>query len=147
MPQDRLFGYWISVHDETSARDAVRMAGLPILLLGVNAIITFVMAGANAAPSLVAWITGAVGVLLIVMAFRIRSGHAAWIPVAFLLYGTFFAATLVNAAMALQSGDAGRMNGAALLINWVIPILCLIFTIGGLRGWRWLMNHKVRMTL
>ncbi|WP_041527064.1 hypothetical protein [Paracoccus aminophilus] len=37
MSGDRFFGFWISVRDESKARYAVQMAGLPVLTLGANA--------------------------------------------------------------------------------------------------------------
>ncbi|WP_185968462.1 hypothetical protein [Paracoccus sp. M683] len=44
MSGPKLFGYWIAVKDAASAKEAVRMSGLPVLLMGANAALLALMA-------------------------------------------------------------------------------------------------------
>lgn len=48
----KLFGYWISSIDEDSAKEAVRMAGLPVLVMGANAAVVSLTTLVQTAPNL-----------------------------------------------------------------------------------------------
>ena len=70
----KLFGYWISSVDEESAKEAVKMAGLPVLVMGGNAALTALISLSQQTPdlTLASW-CAAISVLLIIVAFRIRA--------------------------------------------------------------------------
>lgn len=131
--------YWASVDDESSARDAVRMAGLPVLIMaateGLRAL-TQVIDGDQGAM----WVSAGFAALLTVVAFRLRSGHAAWVPLVFLLFAVMTGFRL----MQLVEGWNAAVIVIQLLTGWIIPLLCALLMIGGLRGWLWMRAHGIR---
>ena len=48
----KLFGYWISSVDEEGAREAIKMAGLPVLVMGGNAALTALISLSQQTPDL-----------------------------------------------------------------------------------------------
>jgi hypothetical protein len=129
-----LFGYWITIQDAASARYAVRMAGLPVLLIAANALLAaLIMAvtlatldapmGRNA--RIILGLLVAAGLALGSIAFALRAGRTALVP----------AATALNiAAFAVQ---------AMISPPWalIVPGLALLLALSGLRGWLWLRRH------
>ena len=125
MPTNR-FGFWIDVTDAATAREAVRMAGLPVLLIGASfglSALSGVMAPDPQYLSAAALATAAA--VLVVIAFAIRAGRAALVPVAV----TFCTVVLVARIALLPTALA------------IVPILALLLCISGLRGWLWLRRH------
>lgn len=142
MPEFRFFGYWSPVRDEASARQAVRMAGLPVLVMGWNAALLALVAAVQPAPDVTLLASSAaVACLLILLAFRIRAGHAAWVPVAMILFLAFLAATAGLSVIGGYLADGSGASTLQTLAGWIIPVLCLVLAVGGWRGWRWLRQH------
>ncbi len=122
------FGFWITVEDEASARYAVRMAGLPVLIIGV----LFVIGGLGSLDSmrgadpLTTWLTLGFGGAVILMAFGLRQGYAALVPIATAISGALIALRLATApAYAI-----------------ILPALILLLVVSGFRGWLWLRRNK-----
>ncbi|MDO5641810.1 MAG: hypothetical protein Q4G26_05400 [Paracoccus sp. (in: a-proteobacteria)] len=140
-----LFGYWPAIRDADSAIGATRMAGLPVLMMGANAALLALIAAMqpDLDPVLISGLAG-VGFLLALLAFRIRAGHAGWLPVVALLFLGFLGANLSLSYMEWQLAGQSQASGAGIVLRWIVPVICLILVIGGLRGWLWLRAHQIR---
>jgi hypothetical protein len=130
-----LFGYWITIQDAASARYAVRMAGLPVLLIAANALLAaMIMAmtlatldapmGRNALTIL--GLLVAAGIALGGIAFALRAGRAT---------------ALVPAATALSIAAFAVQAVASPPWMLIVPSLALLLALSGLRGWFWLRRH------
>ena len=132
----KLFGYWISSIDETSAKEAVKMAGLPILIMGANAalltLISLVKPGSDLTTTT---ISAAVALSLIILAFRIRAGNAAWMPIACILFIVFTATSAVSSYFIWKITGANHITGTQVVMSWVVPAICVVFTLAGFKGW------------
>lgn len=147
MSGPKFFGYWMPVADEAGARDAVRMSGLPVLLMGANAALLALVASAQPVPDPVVIASSAtIAALLILLAFRIRAGHAAWIPFALMLFAAFSGANLLFSYIGWRVAGKTPAASAQLLLGWVVPALCLILVAGGFRGWLWMRANKARLS-
>lgn len=136
--------YWAVVDDEPSARNAVRMAGLPVLLMGgVEAVAALTAAMETPADGNAALGSAAGAILLIALAFRLRGGHAGWVPLVVLIFMIMLALRLWVSIAAWNAAGQNGIAGAGLLIGWIIPLICLALMLGGLRGWLWLRAHRV----
>jgi hypothetical protein len=129
-----LFGYWITIDDDASARFAVRMAGLPVLLIAANTllaalILAVTLATLEAAIGPCTQITlgllVAAGLALGVIAFALRAGRTALVPLA----------TAISAAAFVVQAMVSPL--------WllIVPGLALLVSLSGLRGWSWLRRH------
>ncbi len=139
MTKRKLFGYWIVVDDEESAKAAVQMSGLPVLLLGANSALFALIALVQPNPNHTYIVSSAVfACLMILMAFRIRSGHARWVTIAFFLYIAFFGVNLFFFFVWWRVVGQSAVSAIQLVLGWIVPLICLALVFGGLRGWRWL---------
>lgn len=139
----KMFGYWTAVHDAPSASQAVRMAGLPVLIMGANAALLSLIGMVQQPPKVPIVIAfGLIGLLLIVIAFRIRSGHAGWVPLALILFAAFLGLRALGAWGLWSLAGQNRAMGVQIVFSWIIPIICLIFALSGLNGWRWLRANR-----
>ncbi|MEX3016088.1 hypothetical protein [Gymnodinialimonas hymeniacidonis] len=143
MSKTRFLGYWIVSHDEDSALEAVRMAGLPLLLMGFN-LLGLAILFLSLVPTFGPAILGLLGTAIacIIIAFRLREGHAAWVPIVALLFGAYI---IVNVAFTwLGATIAAAPSGALIATQWIIPLICLILVSAGIRGWLWLRSNGVK---
>ncbi|TRW97544.1 hypothetical protein FNJ84_08545 [Paracoccus sp. M683] len=85
-------------------------------------------------------------ILLIALAFRRRSGHAAWIHIALLLCAVFLDANALLSYIEWHLAGQTRIGIARLVAGWIVPIICLILAIGGFRGWRWMRANAVSLS-
>ena len=147
MSEPTFFGYWIPVIDEASARDAIRMSGLPILLMGANAALLALVTSVQPFPDTV-MIASAVAIAfsLILLAFRIRAGHAAWIPFALILFAAFLGVNLFSSYIGWQVAGQNTTVSGQILLGWIVPTICLILMVGGFRGWLWMRASKARLS-
>ncbi|RED45043.1 hypothetical protein [Aestuariispira insulae] len=129
-------GYWIPVIDQESAFAAVRMAGLPVLALGFYSLLAGLLSAVSPELSW-PWVMGysVIGLLFVLMAFRMRAGRAGWSPVAL---GLMVLLLLLNlAAVILIVTFKGWFNGTAgIVIALVFPVLFLVLALNGFIGWR-----------
>lgn len=148
MRAGRLFGFWLPVVDGPSALEAVRMGGLPVLLVGGNVLLGAVLEAVRPDPSpLVVAGCAVVAVLLVAVAFRIRSGHAAWLPVVAILVVAWFVLRLLLAFAAWQAVAGLAILRVKVVTDLIVPVLCLVLLVGGLRGWWWLRRRAMRLSL
>lgn len=139
------FGYWLKVHDQESAEQATRMAGLPSLLLGVifsiQMLIVLLRTGALAPQG---WVILGAGLLFIALGFWIRSGRFALMPVWVTLQLAILGSALAfNLYLATAPGGPDDIAGT--IVGTYLPILLVLLSIAGLRGWLWLWRNKVPM--
>jgi uncharacterized membrane protein len=147
MSQIKLFGYWLPVHDDASARDAVRMSGLPVLFMGANAAVFALMEAVQPAPSTSLLASSlAISCILILLAFRIRAGHAAWMPLVVILFVVFLAASAFLTYLGWHLTGRAQAGAIQAVFSWIIPIICLVLVVGGVRGWRWLNSHEGKLS-
>ncbi len=148
MPKAKFFGFWITVKDQASAAEAVRMAGLPSLIMGANAVLLGLMEIVQQAPNtfIAAWF-GFSGLLLVVISFRIRAGHGAWIPFVFVLFLAFFGAMTSAAARQWSELKAAPVLQTKLVTDWIVLLFCLALTVSGIMGWNWLRRNGGRLSL
>ncbi|MDT0683453.1 hypothetical protein RM543_12220 [Roseicyclus sp. F158] len=147
MSKSKLFGYWISLEDRASARNAVRMSGLPVLLMGANAALLALVSSVRPFPDMaVVSSAAAIAALLVLMAFRIRAGHAAWIPFASMLFIAFLGVSLFSSYIGWQVAGGNPTTGAQILLGWIIPAICLILMVSGLRGWFWMRQNTEKLS-
>ncbi len=124
-------GYWPRINGRDSALAAVRMAGLPVFLIGGTTLL-FVLIAWGAAASLgetLAYplqlvMAAGCGAALVILGLALRGGRTALVPVATGL-------TLLNAAATVL-----------LFAWWFAPVQALmaLLALSGLRGWWWLRN-------
>ena len=134
---------WPDVRDEVSARHAVRLSGLPVLLMGANAALLALITFARPSPNLVLLASStSIALLLILLVFRIRGGHDAWIPFTLVLYAAFMG------AHGFWSYFVWRLLGRTLVGDayGVVIFICLLLMVSGFRGWRWLRSRNVSVS-
>jgi hypothetical protein len=138
-----LFGYWPVIRDEASASSAAKMSGLPVLIFGLGLLIPSVidLLGNMGPLAVVNLLLGAVGVLLLVCAFRIRTGHHAWLP--FLMF-PMLGIMMVNLLAPLFASLTEEHT--TVWIGRAIGVLLVILALSGLRGWLWKRRNKIKMT-
>ena len=143
MTETKLFGYWLPVYDEDGARHAVRMAGPPALLMGANVALVALIFGIQPAPN-AGLITSLVAAacLLMLLALRIRGGHAAWIPFTVILFVVFLTANAFLTYLQWQVLGLALAGLGLSIVTWFIAIVCLALSVSGLRGWQWLKSHN-----
>jgi hypothetical protein len=138
------FGYWTPVQDETSARYAVRMSGLPVLVMAVNPSLAALTIAVQPEPNLpLIAALSLLAALLMLLAFRIRSGCAGWLPLVMLLFVLFLGAKALSFTAVLGVADIDPLNGTMLVMGWIIPLICTVLVFGGVRGWRWMVANGV----
>lgn len=141
MTKKRRFGYWTAIDDSESASEAVRMSGLPILIMGgAEGLHALIQSVPEYGDPRAMWVAIASATVLIVVAFRLRGGHAAWVPLVVLM----FAMAAVTRLTQLVGGGAAASIPSQQLTGWIIPVLCALLMIGGLRGWLWMHAHGAR---
>ena len=80
-----------------------------------------------------------------IVAFRLRGGHAGWVPLVVLGFVILLALRIAASIAAWNAaGRNGIAVGTELLVGWIIPLLCLTLMLGGLRGWLWLRANGIR---
>ncbi|AGT07523.1 hypothetical protein [Paracoccus aminophilus] len=84
-----------------------------------------------------------IAALLVFIAFRLRAGRAAWVPLAFLAILSFLAVELFTSFHLLQIVEPSRAFDLFILAKWVVPLFCLVLAFSGLRGWLWLRRNGV----
>ncbi|MGL4321346.1 MAG: hypothetical protein ACRCS3_10840 [Paracoccaceae bacterium] len=126
------FGPWARVTDVQGAELAVRMAGLPVFLIGLMSVLfagftllSVMASGLTITRPLPIALPLVAGIAQIALGLGLRAGKAALVPLATLL-------TLANTALTVAIGSV-----------WVLPLLAimLLVAISGLRGWWWLRKH------
>lgn len=142
MGGDKLFGFWIDIRDEGKARYAVRMAGLPLLVLGANAAVLGLDLAVKAPEMPMAVpVFAVIAVVLVLVAFRMRAGRAAWVPLALLAILSFLAVELFSSLHLLRMLEPSQSFDMILLAKWVVPLFCLALAFSGFRGWLWLRRN------
>lgn len=140
-------GYWAPIIDEQSARNAVKMAGLPLLVLALNAAVFAIALMLHANASV--WPIAAFGVLTFVflaMAFQLRSGRAAISPLAAAAYAAFLALLMWSTTRDVGAESELPIQFSIVLRNLFVPILTAVFAWRGVLGWRWLLVHRLLST-
>jgi lysylphosphatidylglycerol synthetase-like protein (DUF2156 family) len=139
----KLFGYWPVINNSDSASSAAKMSGLPVLFSGLSTIATvaYQISPTKIAADFLMWGSLGLGLLLLIVAFRIRAGHHAWLP--FVL----FPMLLVVLANTYETIGGNNLDVSKLSwLSHVIAILMVILTLRGLRGWFWKRRNKVGMS-
>jgi hypothetical protein len=133
----------MAIYDETSAQDAAKMAGLSCLMMGANGALLLLMSITDPDPDLgVVAILGGFSALMGALAFRIRAGFAAWVPIGFGLFIVCFLINMGVSYIAWQIGDAYiPFSGSLIVIQWLVPLFCLALSASGLRGWWWMRKN------
>jgi|GEM_PF-2862299 len=141
-------GYWAPITDEATARDAVKMGGLPILALGVSLIFLARTAFVSTTmPLALVALYLAAAAVFIVFAFRIRSGRAASLPyLAALFFGFVLVELVLSFVYPVGSVDLG-WSGFSIILNHLVTFLAAALAYRGLRGWRFLRRANVPMRL
>lgn len=117
------------------------MIGASVALQALISLSWPLMAGAAGPVQAVLSLT-LTAMLLILIAFRLRAGPAGWMPFVVLLFAASIRLAVVSAYSDWQM--AGWIARLQIGLRWVVPLICMIFVIGGARGWRWMRAHGVR---
>lgn len=135
--------------DEASAKDAVRMAGLPALAMGANLGLLTLLNAIRPVPvdPMMLVFSATTAVLLVLLVFRIGAGLAAWIPIVLILFAAFLGASGFSTYIGWPWAGLVPFGRAQLVVGWIVPIIGLIFAVGGLRGWRWMRANKAKVSL
>lgn len=143
----KLFGYWISSTDEDSAKEAVKMAGLPALVMGANAALVSLTTLFQATPNLtiVAW-CATIALLLIILAFRIRAGNSAWLPLVLVLFSAFLGASAFSSYIGWTAAGHEPISAAQIITGWIVPLICMVLVLAGFKGWLWLKTNGSKRT-
>jgi hypothetical protein len=139
-------GYFSAITDEATAREAVKMGGLPILALGVSMLFlarTSFTATTMPLSLLLAYVLPAL--VFIAFAFRIRSGRAASLPYLAAVFFCFAIAELVFSFI-YSAGSVGEgWAEISVLLTHVVTFLAAFLAYRGVRGWRYLKNAGLPM--
>lgn len=149
MSKTALFGYLSPVHDESSARYAIKMAGLPALFMAANAAILAMSVAVHPTPYLPVIVSATIlAMCLLLMSLRMRAGHAGWVPFVLLLFSAFIALKLflIYLELRIMKYTGTKLEIVLHLAGLIVPIICAIFILGGLRGWRWLRAHNAKIS-
>lgn len=143
----RLLGYWISSTDEDSAREAVKMGGLPVLVMGANAALTSLLAFFQTPQNLaiVTW-CAIIALLLIIIAFRIRAEKLAWVPFALVMFAVFLVVNAFFSYIVWKAAGGGLINAVQIMRGWIIPLICIFLALSGFKGWLWLKANGTKST-
>ena len=141
----KLFGYWISSTDEDSAKEVVKMAGLPALVMGANAALASLVALFQTTPNLtiVAW-SAIIALLLIILAFRIRAGRSAWLPLVLVLFSAFLVASAFSSYIVWTVAGKEPISAAQIITGWIVPLICMVLVVAGFKGWLWLRTNGAK---
>ena len=141
----KLFGYWISSTDEDSGKEAVKMAGLPALVMGANAALASLIALFQTTPNLtiVAW-SAIIALLLIILAFRIRAGRSAWLPLVLVLFSAFLVASAFSSYIVWTVAGKEPISAAQIITGWIVPLICMVLVVAGFKGWLWLRTNGAK---
>ncbi|MEE9454193.1 MAG: hypothetical protein V3V13_07415 [Paracoccaceae bacterium] len=141
-----IFGYWISVFDKESAETSARMAGLPVLILGINAGVFAcinILGATSTKPTAIASML--ISIILIIFAFRIRSARYASLPYLSALFLLFTIYNMGNDVYFYLYTSGFQLETVAIIIGWIVPVFASALSISGLRGWHWLKHNNIRM--
>lgn len=140
----KLFGYWISCVDEESAKEAIKMAGLPVLVMGGNAALTALIALSEQSPdlTLAGW-CAAISLPLIIIAFRIRAEKSGWMPSVLVLFAAFLGINVLTAYIALMDVGIVGISGVQIVTSWIVPLICSVLMAAGFKGWLWLRARRL----
>ncbi len=137
--------FWMQVKDENTAREATKMGGLPIFMMGINiAIISYNLSGLNFIVSLVLYFVSAV---FIIFSFRIRSGKVASLLALNIIFIVFLFLNLSLLIYLIYFHELLAVSRGAVLAGIPINILLLLFSISGIRGWLWLKRNNFEMSM
>ncbi|MFG5382942.1 hypothetical protein [Yoonia sp. R2-816] len=136
------FGFWLPVEDAASARQAVRMAGQPVLIMAVNALLVALSALVQVTPEFrVAAVAGTVAVGLAVIAFRMHAGNAGLVPIMVVLFVVFALLNMVLSVLGHSMTRGPQFPIAALALTWIVPVFAGALALSGLRGWLWMRRN------
>ena len=132
------------IDSRETALAAVKMAGLPIFLIGFGyGFLGFfaVLAAGNQPSSQTfgAIIQILLSIVLLVISFRLRRGLAGFVLPSFAITCANYGVALYNLIMPFSAINLGWLPIQILLL--IVPTIMLMFTIHGLRAWFWLRNH------
>jgi hypothetical protein len=139
-------GLWAPIISEETAREAVKMGGLPILALGAS-VIVLARTGFTATTIHLAVILAylIVGLIFIVFAFRIRKGRAASLPYLVAIFFCFSIAELFF-AFVFSAGSVGEgWAEISVILTHIVTFIAAFLAIKGLRGWWYLRKAGVPM--
>lgn len=135
----KLGGYWISCVDEGSAKAAIKMAGLPVLVMGGNAALAALIAFSQPSPNInLTACYAAISLPLFILAFRIRAEKSGWIPLVLVLFAAFVAIKALVDYISLVIVGGGVTSIVQVVISWIVALICCVLVIAGFKGWLWL---------
>lgn len=147
MSDTRFFGFWIIVRDETSAKEAIKMSGLPVLVMAANLMLITLIQSVQINPNYrVLMVLTILGCLLGGMAFRIRAGHSGWIPIVLVLFAIFIAGKAYSTAMQWSLSALMQVFKLQIMSSWIVPLFCAALVSAGLKGWIWQRKHGLRIS-
>ncbi|SEV96626.1 hypothetical protein SAMN04488515_0434 [Cognatiyoonia koreensis] len=125
---------WPRIETAQTARQAVRMAGLPVFLFGLAT----AFSGLTFSDPATMLTQLGIGVVLIVFGFALRSHVAGLAPLAALFVIGSFAWSLWSAGAVLWLGLLYLPSLLLLLMMLLFMGVCTLFVLSGVRGWWWL---------
>lgn len=145
---DMAIPFLAPIQNESSVKEAAKMGGLPVLMMGFNCLLISWSGSTKDSVSNVIFF-GVLGfaIILVLFSFRIRSGKIASLPNLSGLSTVFFCFSSIFLLFGniLQNGvAAGGMMSA---IGLVIPTMAMLLSVNGQRGWNWLRKNYRTMTL
>ncbi|MBG1232126.1 hypothetical protein F8B91_07245 [Aestuariivirga litoralis] len=135
------------VTDPASASEAIKLSGLPVIVLAFNSAFLAIelLFNADASPALM-FAFLALAIVLVVIAFRLRKGHAGYVPFVAALFPAFLALVVLD-SFSGPPAAGGLLTQIFLVISkWIVPALAAILAYRGLKGWQWLRAQGTRMT-
>ncbi len=142
-------GYWFPITSEASAREAVKMGGLPLFILGFSMLILAITIFSETVwPIGLAFGSVALGIAFIIFAFRIRQDRPASLPYLIAIFLVYVIVEFV-VVVVLSVGIFGAGLGNLMLIvaTHLVTFLAVAFAVRGLQGWRYLKRAGLPMRL
>jgi hypothetical protein len=125
------------VVDAATAIDAVKMSGLPLLIVGLNAFAVAWLSN-HSATRVAAFVFA---VLFVFIAFRLRAERTGWALIATLLSVCFFLLQVSWRSLMIYLLGFYWQGLMVEAVRLVIPTFAVVLAIGGLRGWIWLRRN------
>ena len=139
--------YWVPVTDEASAREAIKLAGLPVLVMAFNSAFLSVelLFNAEASPTLMfAFLI--LAITMVIIAFRLRKGHAGYVPYVAALFPAFLVLVVLTSFTGAKFTGSWMTSVFLVISSWFVPAIAAVLAYRGLKGWQWMRAKKMKLT-
>lgn len=139
--------YWVPVTDEASAREAIKLAGLPVIVMAFNSAFLAIelLFNAEASPALMfAFLV--LAIIMVVIAFRLRKGHAGYVPYVAALFPAFLVLVVLTSFTGAKFTGSTLTSIFLVISSWLVPAIAAVLAYRGLKGWQWMRGSHSKIS-